>query len=113
MRSSLFSRLLAVSLAVAVGTTPLVVHAVGVEPSKATSIQIEQARTRFLKGKTLFAQKKYDEALVEFRASLEIVNSPNTSLYVARTLREKGNLVEAYVEFGRTEVAANELSVED
>ena len=113
MRSRLSARLLAVTLAVALGTTPVVAHAIGVEPGKATSIQIEQARTRFLKGKTLFAQKKYDDALAEFRASLEIVESPNTHLYVARTLREKGNLVEAYVEFGRTEVAANELSVED
>jgi hypothetical protein len=104
---------MSLALCVALASTPVVAHAVGVEPGKATPIQIEQARTRFLKGKTLFAQKKYDDALTEFRASLEIVNSPNTHLYVARTLREKGNLVEAYVEFGRTEVAANELSVED
>jgi len=113
MHARLRSRFLAVVVAAAVASTSLVAHAVGVEPGKATSIQIEQARTRFLKGKMLFAQKKYDDALVEFRASLEIVDSPNTSLYVARTLREKGSLVEAYVELGRTEVAANELSVED
>lgn len=87
--------------------------AAGVEPGKATPVQREQAQQRFLKGKTLFAQKKYDPALAEFRASIEIVESPNTRLYAARCLREMGKLVDAYVEFGRTAVEANELSPED
>jgi len=33
-------------------------------------------------------QKKYAEALEEFRASMEIVESPNTRLSLARTLDE-------------------------
>lgn len=113
MRPRRHRRIVAALLAVAIASGPIAAHATAVEPSKATPIQVEQARTRFLKGKMLFAQKKYPEALEEFRASFEIVVSPNTELYIARTLREMGKIVEAYVEFGRTEVAANELSVQD
>src|SRR5262249_21126891 len=64
-------------------------------------------------GRTFFTKKKWQQALDEFRASFEIVHSPNTELYIARTLREMGKYVEAYVEFGRTEVAANELAGQD
>ena len=107
------ARSLAAALALALALAPLPAGAVGIEPAKATPLQREQAQNRFMKGKTFFAQKKYAPALDEFRASMEIVESPNTRLFVARCLREEGKLVEAYVEFGRTEVEANELSAED
>ena len=92
---------------------PAIASAVGVSPGNATPVQREQAQSKFAKGKELFAQKKWDEALTEFRGSLDIVASPNARLYAARCLREKGNLVEAYVEFGRTEVEAKELAPQD
>ena len=107
------ARSLATALALAMVGASFPASAVGIEPAKATPLQREQAQNRFLKGKTFFAQKKYGPALDEFRASMEIVESPNTRLFVARCLREEGKLVEAYVEFGRTEVEANELSAED
>jgi hypothetical protein len=44
---------------------------------------------------------------------MDIVASPNARLYVARCLRETGKLVEAYVEFDRTAVEADEHSRED
>jgi hypothetical protein len=84
-----------------------------VTPGQATPVQREQAQSRFQRGKDLYAAKKYDEALVEFRGSSDIVASPNARLYEARCLRELGRLVEAYVEFGRASVEAREHLVED
>ena len=55
-----------------------------VAPGQATAVQREQANARFLRGKQLFSDKSYDAALVEFRASADIVASPNARLYIAR-----------------------------
>ena len=87
--------------------------AAGVDPANATPVQREQAQTHFLKGKERFDRNDMSGALEEFRASLEIVASPNARLYVARTLRETGRLVEAYAEFGRTAAEAKEHERED
>jgi len=87
--------------------------AAGVDPANATPVQREQAQTHFLKGKASFDRNDMPGALEEFRASLEIVASPNARLYVARTLREMGRLVEAYAEFGRTAAEAKEKERED
>jgi hypothetical protein len=59
------------------------------------------------------AKKHYDEALVEFRASHEIVASPNTRLELARCLRTMGKIVAAYAELGRAMVEAKELVAQD
>src|SRR5579884_1681230 len=74
----------------------------GVLPAAATPVQREQAQSRFLRGKDLLSKKRYDEALSEFRASHEIVASPNTRLEIARCLQGMGKTVEAYAELGRT-----------
>jgi hypothetical protein len=87
--------------------------ATGVAPGTETFVQRHQAEQRFFRGKMLYQQQKYDEALVELRASLDIVQSPNTRLLIARCLRDKGSLVAAYVEFGRAAVAAKELAAVD
>jgi len=88
-------------------------HAAGVDPANATAVEREQAQQRFLRGKTLYEKNDLKGALDEFRGSLDIVASPNTRLYVARTLRELGRLVEAYEEFGRTAADAKEHERED
>jgi hypothetical protein len=88
-------------------------HAAGVEPAKATPVQREQAQSRFIKGRELYNAKKYELALVELSASLDIVASPNTRLYVGRCLREMGRTVAAYAELGRTAVEAKELLRDD
>jgi hypothetical protein len=88
-------------------------HAVGVDPAEATLVQREQAQSLFKKGRILFQRERYDEAIVQFRASHDIVASPNTRLLIARCLRESGKLVEAYVEFGRTAIEAEELEQGD
>jgi hypothetical protein len=49
-------------------------------------------------------------ALVEFRASFDIVASPNTHFAIARTLVSLGQLADAYVEFARTGSEARALS---
>jgi hypothetical protein len=85
----------------------------GVLPSEATPVQREQAQARFQRGKDLLAKKSYDEALVEFRASHDIVASPNARLEIARCLLATGKLVAAYAEYGRTSVEAKELIAQD
>jgi len=88
-------------------------RAAGVDPATASAVQREQAQARFLKGKALYDKNDFAHALDDFRASLEIVASPNARLYVARTLREMGRLVEAYAEFGRTAAEAKEHEREE
>ncbi len=105
-------KLLSLSLA-GVLLCALPAHAAGVDPANATAVQREQAQQHFLKGKDRFDRNDMNGALEEFRASLEIVASPNARLYVARTLREMGRLVEAYAEFGRTAADAKEHERED
>lgn len=87
--------------------------AAGALPSQASPVQREQAQSRFLRGKDLLAKGSYPEALEEFRASHDIVASPNTRLEIARCLRAMGKLVDAYAELGRTGVEAKELRSED
>jgi hypothetical protein len=87
-----------------------VARAAGAAPEAATVLQREQAQARFARAQRFFDAKMFVPALAEFRASLEIVNSPNTRLYVARCLEQAGVLVEAYVELGRTESEAREAA---
>jgi hypothetical protein len=92
---------------------PRAAFADGVLLSVATPLQREQAQSRFRRGKELMEKKRYDEAAAEFRASHDIVASPNTRLELGRCMREQGRLVPAYAEFGRTMVEAKELVGED
>jgi hypothetical protein len=85
----------------------------GVLPDVATPVQREQAQSRFAKGRDLLNKKQYDDALAEFRASHDIVASPNTRLEIARCLRTAGKLVAAYAELGRTSIEAKELLGQD
>jgi len=108
MRTKILSAILCATL-LATGSA----RAAGVDPANATPVEREQAQEHFLKGKKAFESSDMTTALEQFRASLEIVASPNARLYVARTLRELGRLVEAYEEFGRTAAEAKELQRED
>ncbi len=65
------------------------------------------------RGELFTPRRRYQPALTELNASLDIVASPNTRLYIARTLREMGKSVPAYVELGRAAVEANELVRDD
>lgn len=105
--------LLAVSVVVLLAATARNARADGVAPDAATAVQREQAQSRFLRGRDLLGKKKYPEALVEFRASHDIVSSPNARLEIARCHRAMGKLVAAYAELGRTAIEAKELVGQD
>lgn len=104
---------LAFAVVLAASSLPRLAVAAGVAPAAATPVQREQAQSRFLKGRDLYNARKYDAALVELRASLDIVASPNTRLTLGRCLRDMGRTVAAYVELGRTAVEAKELVHDD
>jgi hypothetical protein len=108
MRELLASSLIALSLVAASSA-----RADGVLPDVATPVQREQAQSRFARGRDLMSKKQVDQALVEFRASHDIVASPNTRLEIARCLRTAGKLVAAYAELGRTAIEAKELLGQD
>jgi hypothetical protein len=110
MRSRL---VLAATFVALVTSVSLPARADGVMPAVATPVQREQAQARFARGKELLGKKQYEAALAEFRASHEIVGSPNTRLELARCLRAMSRLVAAYAELGRTAVEAKELVGQD
>jgi hypothetical protein len=102
----------ALALAVGLGATPSA-FAAGVTPTQATPVQREEAQTRFARGHDLFAAKKFEEARDEFEKSYAIVASPNALLFMARCDRERGKLVAAYAEYGRTVAEAKEHAADD
>jgi hypothetical protein len=65
------------------------------DASKEQSIAAQKA---FEAADVLYDAKHYTEALAAFRASHDVVKSPNTRLMIARSLRELGRLGEAYTE---------------
>lgn len=108
MRRRALALCLAVSTSLAAPAT-----AAPVSPSAATPAQREQAQALFLKGRDLYNAKKYEQALAELRASMDVVASPNARLLAARCYREMNRPVEAYAEFGRASIEAKELARED
>lgn len=85
----------------------------GIAPGEATAAQKKQAMEHFTTGKQAFVAKNWPTAITELRASLDVVNSPNARLELARALRDSGALGEAWLEYGRviddaTKLAATE-----
>lgn len=75
-------------------------------PSYAQTQQQAAAQAHFNKGRDLFIASDYARAIVEFRAATELVESPNTRLYIARCEKELGHLARAYVEYQRAATEA-------
>jgi hypothetical protein len=71
------------------------------------------AQQRYERGTVLYADRRYAEALEEFRASLDLYVSPNSRLAVARCLRELGRLPEAVLDFERAAGEAADRAVSD
>jgi hypothetical protein len=90
------------SVAFVLALHPTVSLAAGVSVEKATKEQTQAAQRTFQAADDLFDAKRFDEAITAFRASWEIVASPNSRLMIARSLRELGRLDEAYAEFVAT-----------
>ncbi len=59
------------------------------------------AQIRFQRGRDLFAARNYEAALVEFRAAVALVSSPNTRLYIARCLHGLNRNADAVIEYQR------------
>jgi hypothetical protein len=77
--------------------------AAGVAPAQATPAQRDEALRHFKAGKEAADASRLELAVSEFRASLEVVESPNTGLKLARALRDSGKLAEAWTEYRRTQ----------
>jgi hypothetical protein len=82
----------------------------GVSPDQATAAQKTSAMTHFTAGKQAVDQKNWEKATLELRASLDVVNSPNARLVLARALRDSGSLADAWTEYGRTIGEAKRLA---
>jgi hypothetical protein len=74
-------------------------YGAGVPVDQASKAQWKAAQKTFRVGDELYDDKRYAEALTAYRASHEIVASPNSRLMMGRCLRELGRLNEAYAEF--------------
>lgn len=79
-------------------------HAGNADVSSAGHDTKAGAQQMFEAGSNLYDAHKYEEALTAFRASYQVVSSPNSHLMIARCLRDLGRAVEAYREY--TSVAA-------
>jgi hypothetical protein len=75
--------------------------------ASAQNAAVEDARASYHRGRTLFDQQRYAEALEAFRASVATLPSPNTQLYIARSLRELRRTTEAYRAFDLAARAAD------
>jgi hypothetical protein len=85
----------------------------GADPITATQVQKYQAQQIFVRGRDMMRQKKWQEAIGEFRASLNIVASPNTRFTIARCMIEMGALVDAYAELAKTASDARALAARE
>ncbi len=72
--------------------------AAGVPVDKASKDQLKAAQRTFEAADVLFDAKRYGEAITAYRASYEIVASPNSRLMIGRSLVALGRLDEAYAE---------------
>lgn len=80
---------------------------------QATPAQLSAAQKTFQAANELYDAKRFDEAITAFRASHAIVASPNSSLMIARSLRELGRLGEAYTEIERAASEADAAAAKD
>jgi hypothetical protein len=103
----------AFALALALCLAPGLAHAQGsqgVLPGDATAAQKKEAMDHFMAGKAAAASKSFEKAIGELRASLDVVNSPNARLELARALRDVGQTGDAWTEYGRVVDDAKKLS---
>jgi hypothetical protein len=88
-------------------------EAVGILPTEANAEQKKQATDHFIAGKQAFEARNWERAARELRASLEIVDSPNARLELARTLRDSNNLGDAWVQYGQVIESATKLAAKE
>ncbi|TAK27820.1 MAG: tetratricopeptide repeat protein [Myxococcaceae bacterium] len=71
------------------------------------------AQARFDRGRELFQQGRFADALPEFRASLELFRSPNTLLYVGLCLQRMERYAESSAALSRTVSEAGAMLATD
>lgn len=86
------------------------VGAKGVSVDAASKAQLKEAKEPFTAGMAAMEAGKFEEAAKAFRASCDIVASPNSQLMLARALTQLGRLAEAYRELEGTLIEANALA---
>lgn len=100
VRLSSATRLASAALAL-VCLTATAARADGVTPLDASPAQKKEALDGLEAGKRAVVLKNWDAAVRSLRASLDVVDSPNTRLVLARALRGAGETAEAWAEYGR------------
>jgi hypothetical protein len=104
---------LALCVVCAAAVIPSVALAAGVAPNDATAAQKKQATEHFATGKQALEARNWEKATMELRASLEVVDSPNARLVLARALRDSGNLGDAWAEYGLVVESATKLAASE
>src|SRR5262245_2115814 len=102
-RPFLFPAALTLSLSLFAGAG----HAAGVSPDVATADQSSEASDKYRAGVEALDAGKLDQALGLFRASYDVVASPNSRLMIGRVLARLGKTVEAYREIEGAVVEAD------
>src|SRR3954463_7394738 len=74
---------------------------------------MEVAQKVYLQGADHYRAGRLLEALAAFRASYDMVASPNSHIMIARTLRDKGDIAQAYAEYDRVVVEADDATLRD
>jgi hypothetical protein len=98
-----FSAALTLSLSLLAG----VAYGAGVSPDAATAEQSSQASDKYRAGVEALDAGKLDQALTLFRASYDLVASPNSRLMIGRVLARLGKTVEAYREIESAVIEAD------
>jgi tetratricopeptide (TPR) repeat protein len=74
---------------------------------------LADAEALFFAGQKLYERKLYEEALAEMQASHAVTPSPNSRLYIARSLRGLGRVAEAASEYAQAILEAADRLVVD
>lgn len=85
----------------------------GVAVGDATAEQRRAAQEKFAEARRAFDTRRFVDAIAGFRASFDIVASPNTHLMIAHAMRELGRHAEAYEELGAVLEEAKALAGDD
>src|SRR5262245_59449258 len=82
----------------------------GAAPNSASAEAQLKAQQVYEQGVLHFKAGRHADAAQSFKASYEIVASPNSHLMFARALRDSGELEAAFEELGATQKEASELA---
>lgn len=99
--------------ALAFAAVPRIADAAGVAPSTASPAQHKQAQELFVEAKKAFDAGQYAAALDGFQKSYDTVASPNSHLFIARSLAQLGKPADAYRTYGLVSSEAAQAAVTD